>query len=92
MSEEKVTLELLGARTLTLMADVRDMQLRMGSIEARIGALEQRFSALESAVGAFGSRLTAIEYRFTAQEERMTRMMALLVQIAERVVGRQEEQ
>jgi hypothetical protein len=49
------------------------MEIRLTGIETRIGALEQRFSATEQ--------------RFGAQEERMTRMLALLVRVAERIDG-----
>jgi septal ring factor EnvC (AmiA/AmiB activator) len=71
MSDENVTLELLGARVLTLTAEVRDLQQRFTGIETRIGAIE--------------ARITAMEGRFAVQEERMTRMLALLVRIAERI-------
>lgn len=71
VSEEKVSLELLGMRVATLTAEVRDLQLRFG-------ALEQRFGTIEA-------RLGALEQRFGAQEERMTRVLALLVRVAERV-------
>ena len=42
MSDEKITLELLGARVLTLTAEVRDLQ-------HRFTAMENRFTALEAA-------------------------------------------
>jgi hypothetical protein len=76
MSEEKVTLELLGARLMALTADVRDLQQRFAGIEARLGVVEARLSGLEA--------------RFGVQEERMTRMLALIVRIAERVGGAAE--
>ncbi len=71
MSDQNVTLELLGARMLALTADVRDLQQRVTGLETRFGVLEARFSGLES--------------RFAAQEERMTRLIALVVRIAERI-------
>jgi septal ring factor EnvC (AmiA/AmiB activator) len=77
MSEGKITLELLGARLLGLTADVRDLQQRVTGIEARLGALETRLGALES-------RFSAMEQRFAVQEDRMSRMLALIVRIAER--------
>ena len=70
MSEETVTLELLGARLLALTADMRDLQQRFDGLEARLGAIEGRFGAMER--------------RFAIQEERMSRMLALIVRIAER--------
>lgn len=77
MSEETVTLELVGARLMALTADVRDLQQRFDGLEARLGALEARFSGLES-------RFSAMERRYAVQEERMSRMLALIVRIAER--------
>jgi uncharacterized coiled-coil protein SlyX len=77
MSDERITLELLGSRTLAMGAELRDLQLRFG-------ALESRFSALETTVN---SRFGALESRFAAQEERMNRLIALVVRIAERLDG-----
>jgi uncharacterized coiled-coil protein SlyX len=77
MSDEWVTLELLGGRTLAMGAELRDLQLRFG-------ALESRFAALETTVN---SRFGALESRFAAQEERMNRLIALVVRIAERLEG-----
>ena len=70
MSKETITLELVGARLMTLTADVRGLQQRFDGFEARLGALEGRFGAMER--------------RFAVQEERMSRMMSLIVRIAER--------
>jgi uncharacterized coiled-coil protein SlyX len=70
MSEEKITLDLLGARLMALTAEVRDLQQRFDGVETRLGALEARFSAMER--------------RYAVQEERMSRMLSLLVRIAER--------
>ena len=70
ISDETITLELLGARLMALTADVRDLQQRFHGLEARLGALEGRFGA--------------IERRFAVQEERMSRMLSLIVRIAER--------
>lgn len=58
MSDETVTLELLGARLMALTADVRDLQQRFDGLEARLGGLEGRFGAMER--------------RFAVQEERMS--------------------
>ena len=77
MSEETITLELLGARLMALTADARDLQQRFDGLEARLGALEARFSGLEG-------RFAAMERRYAVQEERMSRMLALIVRIAER--------
>ena len=70
MSGEVITLELVGARLMALTAEVRDLQQRFDGLEARLGALEGRFGA--------------IERRFAVQEERMSRMLSLIVRIAER--------
>ena len=70
MNEETITLELVGARLMALTADVRDLQQRFDGLEARLGALEGRFGAMER--------------RFAVQEERMSRMLPLIVRIAER--------
>jgi chromosome segregation ATPase len=80
MSEDRITLELLGARLLALTAEVRDLQQRFAGMEARLGALETRFSAMEA-------RFSAMETRFAVQEERMGRMLDLIVRIAERQGG-----
>lgn len=73
MSEERVTLELLGARTLALTADMRDVQLRLTALENRFTAMETRFASLEN--------------RYGVQEERTGRLLALVVRIAERLDG-----
>jgi hypothetical protein len=83
MSEDKITLELLGARLMALTADVRDLQQRFLGIEARLGGVEGRISGLEA-------RISGLETRFGVQEERMARMLALIVRIAERVGGAAE--
>ena len=77
MSDEKVSLELLGLRVLTITAELRDVQLRLG-------ALEQRFTAMEARFGALESRFGALESRFGVQEDRMAAMLSLLVRFAER--------
>ncbi len=73
MSDEKISLDLLGARVLTLTTEVRDLQ-------HRFTAMESRFTAMEV-------RLSAMEQRFAVQEERMSAMLALVVRIAERLDG-----
>ena len=71
MSDERaITLELVGARLMGLTADARDLQQRFDGVETRLGALEARFGAMER--------------RFAVQEERMSRMLSLIVRIAER--------
>jgi hypothetical protein len=82
MSDEKITLELLGARVLTLTAEVRDLQHRFTAMESRFTALESRVTALEVAVT---TRLDALERRFSIQEERMSAMLVVIVRIAERL-------
>lgn len=76
-SGEAVTLELVGSRLLALTADFRDLQQRFAGMEVRLGALETRFSSMEARMGA-------LEGRFGVLEERMTRLIALVVRIAER--------
>ena len=73
MSDEKISLDLLGARVLTLTTEVRDLQ-------HRFTAMESRFTAMEV-------RLGAMEQSFAVQEERMSAMLALVVRIAERLDG-----
>jgi predicted nucleic acid-binding Zn-ribbon protein len=80
MSDEKISLDLLGARVLTLTAEVRDLQHRFTAMEGRLTAMESRFTAMEV-------RLSAMEQRFAVQEERMSAMLALVVRIAERLDG-----
>jgi hypothetical protein len=58
MSEEKVSLDLLAARVLTLTAEVRDLQHRFTAMESRFTALESRVTALEVAMT---TRLDAVE-------------------------------
>ncbi len=82
MSEEKVNLELLGARVLTLTAGVRDLQHRFTAMETRFSALESRLTALEVTIT---TRLDAMERRLALMDERMSAMLALLVRVAERV-------
>lgn len=81
MSEEKISLELLGARVLTLTAEVRDLQHRFTAMEIRFAALEHRLTAMEN-------RFSALESRFGVMEERMSAMLGLIVRIAERVERR----
>jgi hypothetical protein len=68
MSDEKVSLELLGARVLTVVAEVRDLQ--------------HRFTATKNRLIAIEIRLGAMEQRFGVQEERMSSMLALTDRIA----------
>ena len=84
MSEERITLELLGARLMALTADVRDLQQRFAGMEVRLGALETRFGAMEQ-------RFSAMEGRLAILEDRVGRVLALIVRIAERQgIGPQE--
>ena len=77
-SGDTVTLELVSARLLALNADVRDLQQRFTGMEVRLGALETRFSSMEARMGA-------LEGRFGVLEERVTRLIALVVRVAERL-------
>ena len=84
MSDETVTLELVGARLMVLTGDVRDMQQRFAGLEARFDGLEARFAAMEGRLTGLETRFASMERRFAVQEERMSRMLALIVRIAER--------
>jgi chromosome segregation ATPase len=77
MSEERINLERLGARVLTLTAEVRDLRHRFTAMESRFSALESRFTAMEA-------RLSGIEGRLGVLEDRMSLMLLLIVRIAER--------
>jgi predicted nucleic acid-binding Zn-ribbon protein len=87
MSEETISLELLGARVLTLTAEVRDLRHRLDGLERRMTALEHRFTALEYRFSAMEHRISAMEERFAVQEERMSAMLAVIVRVAERLDG-----
>jgi alpha-D-ribose 1-methylphosphonate 5-triphosphate synthase subunit PhnH len=80
MSDEKVSLELHGARVLSLTAEVRDLQVRFTAMEHRFAALETRFAAMEA-------RLSGIEGRLGGLEERISATLSLIVRIAERLDG-----
>jgi hypothetical protein len=80
MSEEEISLELLGTRVLTLTAQMRGMQIPFTALEHRFTALENRFTAMES-------RLSGIEGRLGSLEERMSAMLAVIVRVAERLDG-----
>src|SRR5215472_10442531 len=80
MSEEKLGLELLGARVVALTAEVRDLQHRFSAVESRFSALESRFTAMETRLGGIESCLGVIE-------DRMSSMLSLIVRIAERLDG-----
>ena len=74
MSEEKITLELLGARVLSLTTEMRDVRLQLTALENRFTAMEGRFAALEN--------------RYGVQEERISGLISLVVRIAERLDGK----
>jgi TolA-binding protein len=82
MSDEKVNLEWLGNRVMTMTAEIRDMQHRISALEHRFTSLESRVTALEMTMV---TRLDMIERRAGGIEERMSAMLSLLVRIAERV-------
>jgi chromosome segregation ATPase len=56
MSEEKISLELLGSRVLTLTAEVGDLQQRLTAMERRVTALEHRLTAMENRFGGMENR------------------------------------
>ena len=65
MSDERVTLELLGGRTLAMGAELRDLQLRFGALESRFAAFESRFAAQEERM----NRLIALVVRIAERLE-----------------------
>jgi hypothetical protein len=69
MSEEKISLELLGARVATLTDRINDLELGVRDLKIRFTTLERRFDALEQGFGI--------------HEERMSPMLAILVRLAE---------
>jgi len=77
VSDENITLDLVGARLFTLTGELRDLQQRFSGLEARFDGFEVRLSAIEG-------RFSAMERRYAVQEERMSRMLSLIVRIAER--------
>jgi len=80
LSEEKIDLQWIGNRLLTMTVEVRDMQSRLSALEARFSSLESRVSALET-------RLDRIDNRLDMIEQRMTSLVSLVVRIAERLDG-----
>jgi hypothetical protein len=48
MSDERINLDLLGSRVLTLTTEVRDLQHHFTAMESRFSALESRFTAMEA--------------------------------------------
>jgi predicted nuclease with TOPRIM domain len=77
MSEGEISLELLSARVASLTDQVHDLKLEVADLKIRFTSLEARFSALET-------RFANFEQRFSIQEDRMSRMLAILVRLAER--------
>jgi hypothetical protein len=86
VSEDKSSLELLAARVAVLTDGINGLELRMRRVEIEIRELKTRFGALEA-------RFESFDQRFGIQGERMSRMLAILVRMAERQdlppVGRQ---
>lgn len=90
MNDEKISLDLLGSRVLVLTAEVRDLKERFDVVMNRLSGLEIRFGALEARFSAFEARLTLFDERFDSLERRMSAMLAILVNIAERVGAKRE--
>jgi len=88
MSDEKVSLELLGRRVMTLTAEMGDLRLRFDGLERRFGVLESRFTAMEARLAGIETRLSGIESRVGGVEDRMSALLAVMVRIAERLDGR----
>jgi hypothetical protein len=91
MGDDKISLELLGTRVITLTAEMRDLRLCLGGLERRFGILESRFTAVEARIGGIETRPSAIESRVAGVEERMGSLLAVMVRIAERLDGRTPE-
>ena len=79
MSEERINLELLGARS--------DADRRGKRPATPLHGNGEPFSALESRFTAMEARLSGIEGRLGVLEDRMSSMMSLIVRIAERLDG-----
>jgi hypothetical protein len=66
----------------------RILATRVAALTDRMHDLELRFSALEARFGAFlaaiDARFGSFERRFAVQEERTSRMLSILVRLAER--------
>ena len=63
MSEEKLGLELLGARVLALTAEVRDLQHRFTAMETRLGGIESRLGVMDDRMSAMLSLIVRIAER-----------------------------
>src|SRR5260370_39974797 len=91
MSEEKISLEWLGNRVMTMSAELRDMQLRFTAMESRFSGMEIRIGALERTItaqlDAIASRFDGMERRQVAHQDRIPRIPALLLRMAERLDG-----
>ena len=81
VSEDKISLEFLAARVAALTDRMHDLELRFAALETRFGVLEARLGAF---VTAIETRFDGLERRYAMQEERMSRMLAILVRMAER--------
>jgi hypothetical protein len=77
MSEDKINLELLGARVATVNDRLHDLELRMRSLEIEMPEMKGHFGALEARFTRLEERFTAFEQRYSIQEERMSRMLAI---------------
>ena len=81
MSEERINLELLGARVLTLTAEVRDLQHRFTATESRF------FGIGEPVHGDGGSPERHRGPPWRPWRTGMSSMLSLIVRIAERLDG-----
>jgi hypothetical protein len=66
---ELLDLALLGARVLTLAADVRDLQLRFSAMEIRLGAIERRLDVQEERMSAMLAVIVRIAERLDRTTE-----------------------
>jgi septal ring factor EnvC (AmiA/AmiB activator) len=82
--EQNVDLRFLGTRVQSLTDRMGDLETRFSSLETRFSGLETRFSGLEARFSGMETRLGGIERRLDLIEERNSRILALVVRIAER--------
>ena len=79
MSEQPVSLELLGRLVRDVQTEQRRMHLRIEAIETRFGVIETRLSGLESRFGAMERALHAGFDEIAASNRRLEQMLAALV-------------
>jgi hypothetical protein len=80
VSEEKVTLDLIGARLLSLTAALDDLQQRASVMEIRFTAMEARIGGVEQRLDRMIALLLRVAERIggPSLDERMTELEARL--------------